>query len=309
MKKLMILAVLVGLVALCATTALAGVPFDAVKKVSAGSADYFPSADKNKNIWLTKSQSLYKITSSGNTIYEGNVNGGCDSPVWYKNGLAMYDTGSGGNKPMVWDWSDGTFNYPVSDWTSRPWIAPRVSDNGQNLVFATGKNEIAVFDGTSTTRWSQWDTTKYQLASIDWLNNDTLIVTVQDKYDAILWGYHLVTVNLATHQVNDYGKGFSQVAVAGSEIMLTAWNHQTLGRFRMDGEVLRFTENIYADGVNYWNLGGGAITKSGPLFAALDGQNNVWAIGNPDAIIPEPGSLIALLSGLIGLGGLMMRRR
>lgn len=300
---------LVLMVALCAAVpAHAGGPFSTKKIVTGGPVNFFPSADPNGNLWLTKSHALYKVTPSGSMIYEGVANGGVDSPVWFRNGLAMYDTGSGNNKPVVWDWTTGTFNYPCSDWSARPWIAPRVSGSGQKVVFATGKNEIAVFDGTATTRWTQWNPSEYQLASLDWLDNSTLIATVQDRYDAAQYGYHLMTIDLATHQTIDYGKGFSQVAVAGTEIMLTAWNHQSLGRYRMSGGTLQFTESIHTAGVYYWNLGGGAITEHGPLFTALDEQENLWAIGSPGAV-PEPGSMLAMLTGLIGLGGFVLRRR
>lgn len=289
------------------TAACAGGPFT-VKKTTTGGVNFFPSADADGNFWFTRNGSLYKTTVSGSAIYEGTVNGGVDCPVKFKNGLALYDTGTGGSRPMVWNWSNGTFSYPSATWPTRPWIAPRVSGNNQKVVFATGHNDIAIYDGTTTTQWNQWDSTKFQLASIDWLNNDTLIAAVQDKYDAVLYGYHLFTLDIATRQATDYGKGFSQVAVAGTDILLTSWDNRSLSRYWMNNGKLQFTESINAPGVTYWDLGGAALTRNGPLFSAIDGQDNLWAIGSPGAV-PEPSAILVLGSGLIGLLAAVKRRR
>lgn len=271
------------------------------RQVTNYAVEYFPSAAPDSGFWATvNGGQLMYINSEGHPTTVGNMP--FDSPVSYGSNIAGYSRPLG--LPVIWDQSAGTYTYPFDAWPVRPWVGPRTSQDGSKLVFGTGTGEIAVYDGVITDRWTAFDRTQWQVASIDWLPNGQLLATAQNHYDPYLGGYNLFIVDPATHTTTNLGdkyKGYSKVAVSGHRFLMTSRDHRIMSAWVWTPHGPVWTENVPGGQFDYWNLGG----ASNGRFSAMNFANRLCEV----SVIPEPSSILALGAGFVGFISILTRRR
>lgn len=289
-----LLALLVLMVALCAIVPAHAATTWQVTKVTNYAVDMFPAADENGRFVASMGNFIYSINRDGSYSFTGTT-GFCPTRIGPDLGLAYYNTAG---LPVIGSTT------PESSWVGSPYVSPCVRQSDKSIAFASGGDNIVMVTNQSGHIYKYkelFDPALWTIASTSWAPDDTLYVIAQDRWDSKGYGYHLFDWDTTTGAMTDLGKGYSEISVSGNKALMTSYDHSSITAWTWTPTGLEFDQNISYAGVSYWNIGRGYDGR----FAALDYWNKMYEI----KVVPEPGSMLALMTGIAGLGGFVLRRR
>lgn len=217
-------------------------------------------------------------------------------PVMTTQGIACYDNGY----PALWNGTTLTRMTEEAQFSS-PFMPISSSEGGDiayakmSFYFLVVSRPSGVVDGYmpfNTLGWSG----SWWLTGVAFTPGGTMYVAGQNTATATNGGYRVVGQYAGTFF--DTGMTYSEIAYGGGLFVGVKYDHSAVEAWSLysNGSV---SQKYVIASSGYYNLLGG-----GPAAVAFSDASRIYQVA-----IPEPGSLIALLSGLIGLGGLIMRRK
>lgn len=220
-------------------------------------------------------------------------------PSWTPLGIACYDNGY----PSIWEW-EGTPKHVTEDAKfSAPFVTPsgsvdaRVCFGQFTTDFLLVANPNGAIDGFSPFDFLNWDGS-WWTTSAAFVYADLLYIAGQNTKTAVNNGYRVVKKDC--NGFSDTGWAYSEIAYGGGMLWGISPDHRKVEAWDIaswDGP----KKYVVEEG-GYYNMIGagnkGAMYQAGSLimFAST-------------TAVPEPSSILAMLTGLVGLSGAGWRLR
>ena len=286
----------IAIFVLCASAAFAGggyVPGHLTQVSNHQSpVGFFPSVDPAGGFWATQSGKMVHLSDSGVVDKVTNMSG--KHPTAFGGNMAYYAN----DDPSIL--SSGGIYQPVQGWIGQP-LSPIVI--GSSVYFSSSKGIILWSDGAG------YD---FQIRfNADWWLNELaygggkLIAVAQNIYDPVYDGYHTFTVDLQHKSVTEIPamRGYQRVAASGDTFLFTDFTNTHTRRYDMVNGQLIWREDLHDPTTVTLSVGGMAANGR---FALQGFAGNLYEY----RVVPEPGSLLVLGAGMLGLaGGYRLRRK
>lgn len=224
-----------------------------------------------------------------------------NNPVWSSDGTLYYDANGfasiyqNGQTRQV---SEDVFNSPV---------APVSNGNGE-VLFADKQGAFLIRAKSDDTTEKvfpfafleeEWGgPLNFQVSSVCYVSNSDILTS---GFQLAHFGYRVVDGDswaLSTYP--DPCAGPLKIVNGGGKVWGLQYDSQSIVTWDWDNGMLRNQKTVVSGGT-YDLLG---ADSEGAVYT--DGNGNIWHISSA---VPEPGSCMALVFGLTGLGGLSFRRR
>lgn len=248
----------------------------------------------------TNSNGNVLVTNSGNQSWNNLGFSGKNPVVTSNQGVAYYT-----NQGMPAKWDGNTETILSSTTFSTPFIQPACSANG-DIAFGNYMADFLLISRPNGTTegfmpfnslgWpGGWWT-----VSAAFVPGGTLYVSGQNTVISQNSGYRVVRKS-GSFTPGDTGMSYSQIMYGGGRLWGLSYDHSSIDAWNLygDGSVCHVDYRVATNG--YFNLLG--ADDQGLVFKD---DSSIYRISET---VPEPGSMLAMLSGMVGLIGYGFKRR